>query len=105
MGSFFPGKWYQFSPSLKDFKIPDTRDQKKKMEAIVREVNSTKEMISNTEMTKAYKLINEYSHNSDPTSTIEHKDKIECKEAINIILRIVKLSDSKHFEILEKELA
>ncbi|MEI7590036.1 MAG: hypothetical protein WCJ49_01760 [Deltaproteobacteria bacterium] len=51
---------------------------------------------------KAYKLVNEFSHNSDPTITIEHKDKSESKDAIKILLNIVKESDLKHFEILEK---
>ena len=94
----------RFFDIFADFKIPDLRDQRQKMETLVRELNSDKEKITSVEWNKAYKLINEYSHNSDPTSTIEHKDKIECKEAINIILRIVKEADSKHFEILEKVL-
>jgi len=53
---------------------------------------------------KKYKLINEFSHNSDPTSTIEHKDKSESKDAIRILLDIVKKSDPKHYEVLEKNL-
>jgi len=92
----------RFFDIFADFKIPDLRDQKQKMETIVKDLNSGKEKITNVECNKAYKLINEFSHNSDPTSTIEHKDKSECKDAINIILRIVKESDSKHFEILMK---
>ena len=94
----------RFFDIYSDFKIPDLRDQKQKMESIVKDLNSDKEKISAVEWNKAYKLINEYSHNSDPTSSIEHKDKIECKDAINIILRIVQESDPKHFEILEKTL-
>jgi len=47
-------------------------------------------------------LVNEFSHNSDPTSTIEHKDKSESKDAIRILLRIVEESEPKHFEILKK---
>jgi HKD family nuclease len=55
---------------------------------------------------KEYSKANFYcfSHNSDPTSTIEHKDKSESKDAIKILLNIVKESDPKHFEILEKNL-
>jgi len=45
-------------------------------------------------------LVNELSHNSDPTSTIEHKDKSESK--IQILLNIGKESDPKQYEILEK---
>lgn len=92
----------RFFDIFADFKIPDSRDQKQKMDAIVKELNSGIEKISSVECNKAYKLINDFSHNSDPTSTIEHKDKLECKDAINIILKIVKESDPKHFEILTK---
>ena len=49
-----------------------------------------------------YKLTNEFSHNYDPTSAIEHKDKKECKEAIKILLNIIKESDPDHYAILEK---
>jgi hypothetical protein len=35
---------------------------------------------------------------------VEHKDKSESKDAIDILLNIVKESDPKHFEILEKNL-
>lgn len=85
--------------------IPDSRDQKQKMEAIVKESNEGKaenEKISDPDWNKAYKLVNEFSHNSDPTSTIEHKDKSESKDAIKILLNIIKESDPKHYEILTK---
>jgi len=87
-----------------DFKIPTTGDQKSKMEVLVKNINDPDEKISTVEAGKAYKLVNEFSHNSDPTSTIEHKDKSESKDAIKILLNIVKESDPKHFEILEKNL-
>ena len=61
-------------------------------------------VLSRFKRSTAYKLVNEFSHNSDPTSTIEHKDKSESKDAIKILLNIVKESDPKHFEILEKNL-
>lgn len=83
-----------------DFKIPTTGDQKSKMEALVKNINNPDEKISTINAGKAYKLVNEFSHNSDPTSTIEHKDKSESKFAIKILLDIVKESDPKHFEIL-----
>jgi len=95
----------RFFDIFADFKIPDSRDQKQKMEAIVKESNEGKEenkKISDSDWNKAYKLVNEFSHNSDPTSTIEHKDKSESKDAIKILLNIVKESDPKHFEILTK---
>jgi wobble nucleotide-excising tRNase len=87
-----------------DFKIPDHRDQRQKMEEIVKFINASEVKIGQVEYNKAYKLINEFSHNSDPTSTIEHKDKTECKEAINTILKIVQESDNKHYQILEESL-
>jgi len=95
----------RFFDIFADFKIPDSRDQKQKMEAIVKESNEGKEenkKISDPDWNKAYKLVNEFSHNSDPTSTIEHKDKSESKDAIKILLNIVKESDPKHYEILTK---
>ncbi len=97
----------RFFDIFADFKIPDSRDQKQKMEAVVKESNESKkehDKISDSDWNKAYKLVNEFSHNSDPTSTIEHKDKSESKDAIKILLNIVKESDPKHYEILEKNL-
>lgn len=73
------------------------------MEVLVKNINDTHEKISAMDAGKAYKLVNKFSHNSDPTSTIEHKDKSESKDAIKILLNIVKETDPKHFEILEKE--
>jgi wobble nucleotide-excising tRNase len=97
----------RFFDIFADFKIPDSRNQKQKMEAVVKEVNEGKEereKITDSDWNKAYKLVNEFSHNSDPTSAIEHKEKSESKDAIKILLNIVKESDPKHFEILEKNL-
>ena len=97
----------RFFDIFADFKIPDSRNQKQKMEAIIKESNEDKEenkKISDSDWNKAYKLVNEFSHNSDPTSTIEHKDKSESKDAIKILLNIVKESDPRHYEILEKNL-
>lgn len=97
----------RFFDIFADFKIPDSRDQKQKMEAVVKESNESKkehDKISDSDWNKAYKLVNEFSHNSDPTSTIEHKDKSESRDAIKILLNIVKESDPKHYEILEKNL-
>ena len=74
------------------------------MEVLIKNINDPNEKISTVDAAKAYKLVNEYSHNSDPTSTIEHKDKSEIKDAIKILLNIVKESDPKHFEILEKNI-
>lgn len=90
----------RFFDIFADFKIPTTGDQKSKMEVLIKNINDPDEKISTVDAGKAYKLVNEFSHNSDPTSTIEHKDKSESKDAIKILLNIVKESDPKHFEIL-----
>ena len=94
----------RFFDIFADFKIPNTGDQKSKMDVLIRDINEKGEKISSVDAAKAYKLVNEFSHNSDPTSTIEHKDKSESRDAINILLNIVKESDQKHYEILEKNL-
>ena len=54
--------------------------------------------------TKVYKLVNKFSHNYDPLSMIEHKDKSESQEAIGILLEIVQKSDSKYVSVLKKVL-
>jgi len=87
-----------------DFKVPKSGDQRSKMEVLLKSINEKEEKISAVDAGKVYKLINEFSHNSDPTSTIEHKDKTESKESIKTLLTIVKESDPKHYEILEKNL-
>ncbi|MFA6428175.1 MAG: AAA family ATPase [Candidatus Buchananbacteria bacterium] len=94
----------RFFDIFADFKIPTTGDQKSKMEVLIKNINDPDEKITTVDASKAYKLVNEFSHNSDPTSTIEHKDKSESKDAIKILLNIVKESDPKHFEIMEKNL-
>jgi hypothetical protein len=94
----------RFFDIFADFKIPNTGNQKYKMDSLVNIINKPVEKISKVDANKAYKLINEFSHNSDPTSAIEHKDKSESKDAIKILLNIVKESDPKHFEILESSL-
>lgn len=98
----------RFFDIFADFKVPDSRDQRQKMEFIVNEANanlSSSDVIPEQDWLKAYKLINEFSHNYDPMSTIEHKDKSESQNAIELLLKIVKRSDSKHYEILEKSVS
>ncbi len=94
----------RFFDIFADFKIPTVDDQKSKMEILIKDINDPDEKINMIDAGKAYKLVNEFSHNSDPTSTIEHKDKSESKDAIKILLNIVKESDPKHFELLGKNL-
>jgi len=94
----------RFIDIFADFKIPTTGNQKSKMEVLIKNINEKEEKISTVDADKAYKLVNEFSHNSDPISTIEHKDKSESKNAINILLNIVKESDPKHYELLENNI-
>ena len=86
-----------------DFKIPYKGDQRSKLNDLIKGINNKGEKISAVNTNKVYLLMNALSHNSDPTSTIEHKDKQECKDAIEILLKIVEESDPTHFEILDKE--
>ncbi|MDP1725546.1 MAG: AAA family ATPase [Bacteroidota bacterium] len=92
----------RFFDIFADFKVPDSRDQKQKMELIISEINASKEHISAIECAKVYKLINEFSHNYNPVSAIEHTDKQECIEAVSIVLKTIELSDPKHYDILLK---
>lgn len=85
-----------------DFKIPNSSNPRQKMEILLKEANLNGANITMTDLGKVYKLINEYSHNYDPMSSIEHTDKSECNEAINTLLRVVEYSDKKHFEIMKK---
>lgn len=85
-----------------DFKIPNSSNPRQKMEELSKEANSNGASISMTDLGKVYKLINEFSHNYDSMSSIEHTDKSESFDAINTLLKIVKYSDGKHYDILEK---
>jgi wobble nucleotide-excising tRNase len=85
-----------------DFKIPNSSNPRQKMETLSKEANSNGANISMTDLGKVYKLINEYSHNYEPMSSIEHTDKSESNEAIKTLLKIVEYSDKKHFEIMKK---
>lgn len=92
----------RFFDIFADFKVPTTGDQRSKMDVLIKNINNPNEKISVVDAGKVYKLVNEFSHNSDPISMIEHKDKSEIKEAIRVLLKIVKESDPKHFEIMER---
>ena len=81
-----------------NFKIPTTGDLKSRVDQLVTET------VGETEKDKVYNLIQEFSHGHDPTSTIEHKDKNEIQSAIQILMKIVKESDGKHFQSLNESL-
>ena len=80
-----------------NFKIPTTGDLKSKV------VQLNTSTVSNTEKDKVYKLIQEFSHGSDPVSAIEHKDKNEIQNAITILMKMVRESDERHFEFLKSD--
>ena len=81
-----------------NFKIPTTGDLKSRLDQL------DTETVGETEKDKVYNLIQELSHGHDPTSTIEHKDKNEIQSAIEILMKILKESDEKHFQSLTKSL-
>lgn len=79
-----------------NFKIQTTGDLKSKMDQL--DVDS----VTQTEKDKVYRLIQEFSHGGDPVSMIEHKDKSEIRNAVEVLMKIVKESDKKHFNSLKK---
>lgn len=81
-----------------NFKIPTTGDLKSKLDQL------DSPNIGQIKKEKLYRLIQESSHGLDPTSTIEHKDKSEIKDAIEILIQVVRDSDKKHFESLERNI-
>lgn len=87
----------RFLEIFASFMIPTTGDLASKLEQLVKDGP-----IDSVQKDKVYKLINEYSHGPDPTTAIEHKDKTEAQDAVRIALRIVKESDSRHYELLAK---
>ena len=60
--------------------------------------------ITDVEITRIYKLLNQLSHNSELINAIEYIDKSEVIEAVKTLLDLVKETDKEHFEILEKEI-
>ncbi|MBF0472908.1 MAG: AAA family ATPase [Nitrospirae bacterium] len=79
------------------FKIPSTGDVLSKIKAL----NIKKEDIKEEEIETVYKLINEYSHASD--ISLKHPNKAEIQKVVTILLKIVKISDEKHFETIESD--
>jgi len=86
----------RFLEIFASFMIPTTGDLATKLDQLVKDGP-----IDSVQKDKVYKLINEYSHGADPTSAIEHKDKVEAQEAVSI-LQIVKEADSRHYKLLAK---
>ena len=85
-----------------DFKIPNQDDQRSKIYKLIKNINKPNKKISQIDADKVYKLFNEFSHNSDPISAIEHMDKSESRNAIKVLLNIVEKSDPQHYKYLSK---
>ena len=83
------------------FKVPIRRNIRGKMEELAGRTNGK---ITDVEITRIYKLLNQLSHNSELINAIEHIDKSEVIEAVKTLLDLVKETDKEHFEILEKEI-
>ena len=79
-----------------NFKIQTTGDLKSKMDQL------DGDNVTQTEKDKVYRLIQEFSHGGDPVSMIEHKDKSEIRNAIEVLMKIVEESDKKHFNSLKE---
>ncbi len=79
-----------------NFKIPTTGDLASKVDHL------DAPGVSDVEKGKVYKLVQEFSHGSDPMSTNYHMEKSESRNAITVLLKIVEKSDPKHFQLLEK---
>lgn len=88
----------RFLETYTTFKIPTTGDLRSKIDQL------HVQNISKIEKDKVYRLIQEYSHGLDPVSAIEHKDKSETRDTIRVIMEMMKESDQKHFECLERNL-
>lgn len=79
-----------------NFKIQTTGDLKSKMDQL------DGDNVTQTEKDKVYRLIQEFSHGGDPVSMIEHKDKSEIRNAVEVLMKIVEESDKKHFNSLKE---
>lgn len=94
----------RFFDVFADFKIPapDSYTPWDKLLKIVKEINKGKvvDQVSTDEQEKLFGLINGYSHNDDPLSAVEHIDRTECVNAINILLKIIQSSDPIHYSHL-----
>ena len=88
-----------------DFKIPTTDNLRVQMGRLIESISNNNKEKWSTKVDRVYKLINEFSHNSDPISVIEHTNKQESMNAIRCLLDIIKQSDPEHFNIMEKETA
>ena len=78
------------------FKIPSSGSWKSKIELILKNKNLE------VDIEKVYKLTNTYSHQTNPMSAILHIDKIEAKNSLATLFKIIEKSDKLHFDALEK---
>jgi len=87
-------------------KIPTRSDLRSKINQICHDCRTSNSefIITEIEMEKLYKLINESSHVRDPVRAFNHTDQSEAKNAISILMKIVKGSDKRHFDCLISEI-
>ncbi|MYJ20647.1 MAG: AAA family ATPase [Rhodothermaceae bacterium] len=91
----------RFFETYANLKIPTTGDPRNKLDQLCKDcVQSQSGTVSETEKERLYRLINEYSHLRDIDSALKHKDRSEIKDAIRILIKVVKGSDERHFESL-----
>ena len=92
----------RFFETYANLKIPTTGDQRSKLDQLCKDcARSQTETVSETEKERLYRLINEYSHLRDFAGALKHKDRSEIKDAIRILIKVVKGSDERHFESLK----
>lgn len=89
----------RFLESYLNFKIPNAGDLRSKID----QLNASG--VSDTEKDKLYQLIQEESHARNPMDAFEHKDKSEITSAIQVLFKLIKETDPKHYETLEQALA
>ena len=88
----------RFLETYLSFKIPNSGDLRSKIDQL------QTPSVSDVEKEKLYQLIQEESHGRDPMSALEHKDKREIINAIEVLFKIIQESDPKHFETLQRSL-
>lgn len=74
-------------------KYPDGRNFKKKAKRFLKDTNKS-------DIQKTLKLMDEYSHEKNPTHTKKFPDVEEVEDAIRFILKTIKDKDKEHYEAL-----
>lgn len=86
------------------FKVPKQCDMRSKLRTLTSGFVDEKIDIDEVEVEKVYRLVQEHSHSQNPTSSMEHKDRVEVKAAIQSLLKIVEVTDPAHYRILKSQM-